>query len=421
MKSRRGPTSLPIEQLEGLLGGLGVAEGDPAQHPAPWLHRRLGQLVGVHLAEPLVALDRLLVALALALQVGEHLAHLGLGVGVDDVVLLAAGVDDLDAVQRRDRGEHPAVLDQRAHVAVEQGEQQAPDVGAVDVGVGHQDDPAVAGRGRGRRCAPSRRRCTWMIAAHSAFLSMSEAEAFCTLRILPRIGSRAWCSELRASLAVPRAESPSTMNSSLRSTSSLRQSASLAGSDEVSSAFLRRCSSLCCPGRDPGPRGRGHLVEDRLGLHLAGLLRGGEGRLELLAHDRRHDPGGRRGAEHLLGLALELRLGEPDRDDRRHALEHVVLDDVVLGRPQHALGPQRLVERLGQRPLEALDVGAALGRRDDVDEGPRPSCRSPCPTAARRRPSSSRSTSVRAHVPLVVEHGDGLAEAARHPAAGARR
>ena len=33
---------------------------------------------------------------------------------------------------------------------------------------------------------------TWMIAAHSAFLSMSETEAFWTLRILPRIGSSAW-------------------------------------------------------------------------------------------------------------------------------------------------------------------------------------------------------------------------------------
>src|SRR5674476_1370471 len=86
---------------------------------------------------------------------------------------------------------------------------------------------------------------TWMIAAHSALRSMSDTEAFWTFRILPRIGSRAWKSELRASLAVSRALSPSTMNSSLRSTSSLRQSASLAGRAEVSSAFLRREISFC--------------------------------------------------------------------------------------------------------------------------------------------------------------------------------
>ena len=59
------------------------------------------------------------------------------------------------------------------------------------------------------------------------------------------MGSSAWWSEDRASFAVPSALSPSTMNSSVRSTSLLRQSASLAGRDEVSRAFLRRCVSLC--------------------------------------------------------------------------------------------------------------------------------------------------------------------------------
>ena len=84
-----------------------------------------------------------------------------------------------------------------------------------------------------------------MIDAHSAFESMSPIEAFCTLRILPRIGSSAWNSLSRASFAVPSAESPSTMNSSVPSTSVDRQSTSFAGSDDDSSAFLRRCVSLC--------------------------------------------------------------------------------------------------------------------------------------------------------------------------------
>ena len=84
-----------------------------------------------------------------------------------------------------------------------------------------------------------------MIEAHSAFLSMSPTEAFWTLRILPRIGSSAWNSLLRAALAVPMAESPSTMKSSVRSVSLLRQSKSFAGSAEDSSAVLRRWFSLC--------------------------------------------------------------------------------------------------------------------------------------------------------------------------------
>ena len=93
---------------------------------------------------------------------------------------------------------------------------------------------------------------TWMIEAHSAFLSMSPTEAFWTLRILPRIGSSAWNSELRASLAVPSAESPSTMNSSVRSLSVARQSASLAGSARGLQGVLAALGLLVLAGRDAG-------------------------------------------------------------------------------------------------------------------------------------------------------------------------
>ena len=64
-----------------------------------------------------------------------------------------------------------------------------------------------------------------------------------TLRILPRSGSTAWFSRLRACLAEPPAESPSTMNSSDLAGSRSWQSASLPGSEATSSAPLRRVSS----------------------------------------------------------------------------------------------------------------------------------------------------------------------------------
>ena len=83
-----------------------------------------------------------------------------------------------------------------------------------------------------------------MIEAHSALLSMSLTEAFCTFKIFPRIGSSAWYSLSRANLAVPRAESPSTMKSSLTAVSCVRQSTSFVGSEEDSRAFLRRWVSL---------------------------------------------------------------------------------------------------------------------------------------------------------------------------------
>src|SRR6516165_5733703 len=155
---------------------------------------------------------------------------------------------------------------------------------------------------------------TWMIAAHSAFLSMSASEAFCTLRILPRMGSRAWNSESRASLAVPSAESPSTMNSSLRSSVD-RQSTSLAGSDELASADLRRWLSRCSRA---AMRACAAAITFSSSARACCLAPRGD-HLE-------HDLGRGRGAEDLLGLTLELRLGQPDGDHRHQALEHVFLD-----------------------------------------------------------------------------------------------
>ena len=169
---------------------------------------------------------------------------------------------------------------------------------------------------------------TWMIEAHSVFLSMSPTEAFWTLRILPRIGSSAWNSELRASLAVPSAESPSTMNSSVRSTSVARQSASLAGSAEDSRAFLRRWVSLCW-------RAAIRVLDAPTTFSMTSLAWAFSARLVEVrnffssADDHLAYDGARgRGAEDLLGLALELRLGQPDRDHGGQALEDVVLDHV---------------------------------------------------------------------------------------------
>ena len=190
-----------------------------------------------------------------------------------------------------------------------------------------------------------------MIEAHSAFFSMSPTDAFWTLRILPRIGSSAWNSELRASLAVPSAESPSTMNSSLRSMSLERQSASLAGSALDSRAFLRRWVSRCWRA---AIRVREALATfSRTSLACAFSARLVEVRNFFSSRGRRPcvtigARGGR--AEHLLGLALELRLGQPHGDDRGQPLEHVVLDDVGLVGLERPWAAQHLVERLGHAP-----------------------------------------------------------------------
>src|SRR5699024_3671239 len=108
------PTRVDVlahEQLEDLLRHLQVLRRHPPQQAVTGVHRRLGQLVGIHLTETLVPLDGLLDVLALGAQRRDLRAHLGLGVGVDQLVLLRAGIDHLDAVQRRDRGEDLAGLD----------------------------------------------------------------------------------------------------------------------------------------------------------------------------------------------------------------------------------------------------------------------------------------------------------------------
>src|SRR3984885_5959578 len=96
------------QQVEHALGGGAVFHPDPAQGAVPRVHGGVGELLGVHLAEALVALDRLLEALALALQPDQRAPQLGVGVGVDVLVLPLARVGQLDPVQRRDGGVHPA-------------------------------------------------------------------------------------------------------------------------------------------------------------------------------------------------------------------------------------------------------------------------------------------------------------------------
>ena len=141
---------------------------------------------------------------------------------------------------------------------------------------------------------------------------------------------------------------------------------------------------LVLAGGDAGT-GRGDgLLQDARACALASRFVEVRNALSSLATTLRHDPAGRRGAEHLLRLALELRLGQTHRDDRGEPLQGVVLDDVVLGDAQQLLGAQHLVHRPGQRPLEAGDMGAALGGGDDVDERLQRRVVSRCPSAARR-------------------------------------
>ena len=245
---------------------------------------------------------------------------------------------------------------------------------------------------------------TWMIEAHSAFLSMSPTEAFWTLRILPRIGSSAWNSELRASLAVPSAESPSTMNSSVRSLSVAAAVGQLGRAAPRTPGRSCGAGSPCAGGRRSGSWTAPTTFSiTSLAWAFSARLVEVRNAFSSARDDLAYDAARGRGAEDLLGLALELRLGQPHRDHGGQALEHVVLDDVgVVDLEQPWSARITSLKVLVERLLEAADVGAALGGGDDVDERAQLGVVAGAPAHATST-LSSRSTSCGVMWPCVVE------------------
>ena len=242
---------------------------------------------------------------------------------------------------------------------------------------------------------------------------MSVTEAFWTLRILPRIGSSAWCSLLRASLAVPSALSPSTMNSSVRSTSVAAAVGELGGQRRGLEGGLAALGLLVQPRADPRLHLGGDLLEEQRGLLLVGPLgRREAGAVSSVSTTRETIAAHGVGAEDLLGLALELRLGETHRDHRGEALEGVVLLELVAADLEPpGVDLELPAQHLEQGLLEPGEVGAALGGGDDVDERGDPGVVAGAPAHGDVDAALALDLGGR-HVALVVEHGDGLPERA---------
>ncbi len=143
MNWRRLSTSSPIRVVKTSSAWAASSSVTWSRIRCVGVHRRIPQLVVVHLAEALVALDRIVLGQSLA-DGQPGLAQsipLAVGVGVLGLDLAAA---PLELVQRRLGEEDVAVLDDRAHEPEQQRQQQRADVLAVDVGVGHQHDLVVA-------------------------------------------------------------------------------------------------------------------------------------------------------------------------------------------------------------------------------------------------------------------------------------
>ena len=116
-----------------------------------------------------------------------------------------------------------------------------------------------------------------------------------------------------------------------------------------------------------------HLGDDLLQKHrrldLPTPLGRGQHRGQFFLDDLGHDGADRGGAQNLLGLTLELGLGQSHRDHRREPGQDVIFLDLVRPDLEPAgVDLQLSAEDLEHRLLEARHVGAALVGGDDVDK-----------------------------------------------------
>ena len=92
-------------------------------------------MFGIHFAEPFVALQGIFAAV----KVFGALGKLGVGVGVFHMFAAA------DFIKRRLSDIHISSFDEPAHITIKERQQKGTDMGAVHIGIGHDDDFVITG------------------------------------------------------------------------------------------------------------------------------------------------------------------------------------------------------------------------------------------------------------------------------------
>ena len=167
-------------------------------------------------------------------------------------------------------------------------------------------------------------------------------------------------SRLRACLAEPPALSPSTMKISVPSRASRAQSESLPGRRSLRVAEFAPDLLLRLSARDTLLRACGHVIEE--GRRHARVL--AEPELEPIAHRILDQPGRLRRGQPLLGLALELRLAQEEREQDAGTAQEVVGGHGGGALVADALGVR--LEALQEGRAQAGLMGPALRRRHGV-------------------------------------------------------
>ena len=209
------------------------------------------------------------------------------------------------------------MLDQRAHLPVEERQQQRADVRAVDVGVGHDDDRGgSAASPTSKSSAPMPQPSAAIIVLISSLPSILSKRAFSTFRILPLIGRIAWKRAVAALLGRAAGRLAFDDVDLAQRGIALLAVGELAGQRAAVERALAAHEIARLARRLARPRRVDGLRDDPLGDRRVLL----EERAELVVDDRLDDALDLGVAELGLGLAFELRLRDLDADDARSGL-----------------------------------------------------------------------------------------------------
>ena len=269
----------------------------------------------------------------------------------------------LDAVQRRLRDEHVAALDQLVHVAEEEREQQGADVRAVHVGVGHEDDLAVAQLDgievvlADARAQRGDHGADFFVAEHLVVARLFHVEDLALQRqdgLEPPVASL--LGGAAGALALHQ-EQLAAFGLALGAVGQLaRQAAAIERA--LAAGEIARLA-----GRLARARRLDRLVDD-LARHRRVLL---EERAQALVDECLHDAGDI-GIQLALGLSFKLRLRQLDADHRHQSFAHVVAGQVFLDVLEQAELLAGVVDGARQRGAEARQVRAAVHGVDVVGE-----------------------------------------------------
>ena len=268
-----------------------------------------------------------------------------------------------DAEQRRLGDVDVAAFDQLVHLAVEEREQQRADVRAVDVGVGHDDDAAVAALGEVLVFADAGADG----GDHAADFLVGEDLVFARFVGVDDLAAQGEDGLVLAHAAAFGAAAGRVAFHEVElalvdvAAGAVAELAGQAAAGEGAFAFADEL--LLLAGGDAGLGGEEALVADRLGG--LGVLFEELG--EVLAEERVDDAFDFAVAELGLGLAFELRMGHAATDDGGEAFAEIFAggDEVF----EEAAVLAVVVDAAGEGGAEAGEVRAAFGGVDVVDVG----------------------------------------------------